>query len=327
MILFRRLSVFCLCVAGLSFLALQSDGQEKKTAVYGTIRLGSWNIEHLGDPKARRGPGEGFEQKPEDLLRYIRHARVDMLAMQEVNADSPGPEGFPMRYRTNSVIAKTLTELNKTPGNAWKHVLFPKMRAGDPGQWTGLAWNTKKVSSVGDIFQVPVSHARSKKGSNLWDRNVHAMMFTAGRDKTDFLVMVMHLKANTTGDFAEHREEEIKELLTHLPRLDKVFPKERDLVFLGDTNILAAKEPAVGAFEKAGFKDLNRADMDTHTSRGVQPFDRVFVPRDQPEFRKSEQKVLSDFQENERLSFFEFRKRFSDHYIVVTEIQIMDDDD
>jgi hypothetical protein len=37
--------------------------------------------------------------------------------------------------------------------------------------------------------------------------------------------------------------------------------------------------------------------------------------------------ALSDFQKDERLSFFEYRKRYSDHYIIVTEIRVMDDDD
>lgn len=323
---FRRLIVAGLCAAGLSVLTLTGGGQEKKPAVYGAVRLGSWNIEHLGDPQARRGSGEGFQQKPEDLARYIRHARLDVLAVQEVSADGPAPEGFPKQFRTNSVLAKTLADMSKA-GGAWKHVLFPKMRAGDTGQWTGLAWNERKLKPAGDIYQVPVSHARSKQGSNLWDRNVHAMMLSAGKDRTDFLVMVLHLKANTTANFAAHREEEIRDLLTRLPQIDKAFPKERDLVFLGDTNILEGKEPAVAAFEKAGFRDLNKPDMDTHTARGVQPFDRVFVPGNQPEFRTSKLEVLSEYQKDERLSFAEFRKRLSDHYIVVTEIQVMDDDD
>ena len=36
---------------------------------------------------------------------------------------------------------------------------------------------------------------------------------------------------------------------------------------------------------------------------------------------------LSDFQKKEDLSFFEYRRRYSDHYIVVAEMQVMDDDD
>jgi hypothetical protein len=216
--------------------------------------------------------------------------------------------------------------MNKQPGNAWKHVLFPKMRAGDPGQWTGVAWNASKLKPVGDIFQIPVSHMRSSKDSNLWDRNMHAMMFSAGEGKTDFLVMVMHLKANTSASYAAHREEEIKDLVDRLGQLEKPFPKERDYVFVGDTNMEEVKEPGSALLEKSGFRNLN-IGLDTHTARGEQAFDRIFVPKDQPEFKDSKMEALSDFQKKENLSFYEFRKRYSDHYIVVTEISIMDDDD
>jgi endonuclease/exonuclease/phosphatase family metal-dependent hydrolase len=324
----KRLPIAALalgCALAIFSLPLALAGQEKQAPA--VLRLGSWNLDRLGEPKARRGPGEGVEQKPADLAKYIRYARVDLLAVQEVTADSPAPEGFPTRYRTNSILTKTFEELNKTPGNGWKHILFPKMRAADTSQWTGIAWKSAKVRPVGNIFPVPVSHMRSAKDAPLWDRGVHAMMFSAGPGKTDFLVLVVHLKANTTGNFAEHRHEEVKELVAKLPRLAKEFPGEKDLVVLGDTNILAAAEPAVAELERAGFRDLNKADHDTHTAKGTQPFDRVFVPKDQPEFARSGFEVLSDFQKRERLSFADYRARFSDHYIVVTELRVMDDDD
>jgi endonuclease/exonuclease/phosphatase family metal-dependent hydrolase len=291
------------------------------------LRLGSWNIENLGSPKSRRGPGEGVLQDYRDLAKYIRSARVDLLALQEITPDGPAPEGFPRKYRTSSVLTRTFNELNKIPGNGWKHILFPKAKPADEHQWTGIAWKSAKVKVVGDIVQLPVSHRRSSKGSNLWDRNVHAIMFSAGPGKTDFVVMVVHLKANTTGNFAQHRQEELKELAAKLPTLARAFPGEKDLVILGDTNMLSGQEPGPRVLEQQGFKDLNKADLDTHTAKGVQPFDRVFVPRDQTEFARSSLEVLSDFMKRERLSFREFRTRFSDHYMIVTEIRVMADDD
>jgi hypothetical protein len=313
-------------LAGLLSLPPALTGQGKGAP--STLRLGSWNIEHLGDPGARRGPGTGVRQAPQDLAKYIRYARVDALAVQEIAADDPAPTGFPKKYRTNSILTRTFNELNRTPGNGWKHVLFPKARAADTSQWTGIAWKSAKLRAVGEPFQVPVSHARSARGSNLWDRNLHAVHFSAGPGKTDFLALVVHLKASTTGDFSAHRHEEMKELVARLPLLQKPFPGEKDLVILGDTNMEhGAKEPGVAALEKAGFRDLNRQDADTHTAKGIQPFDRIFVPGKQPEFTARSQEVLAEFQKKERLSFAEFRKRFSDHYIVVTEIRVLADDD
>src|SRR5262249_10257745 len=155
--------------------------------------------------------------KPADLAKYIRYARLDLLAIQEVTADGPAPDGFPARFRTNSILTKAFAELNQTPGNGWKHVLFPKTRSADTSQWTGVAWKSAKVRPVGDPFRVPVSHVRSSKDAPLWDRDLHALKFSAGPGKTDFLVMVVHLKANTTGNFAQHRYEEVKDLAAKLP--------------------------------------------------------------------------------------------------------------
>ena len=328
MTLGKRLLALALGVALTGLLSAAPDlrGQGKPTPAT-VLRLGSWNIENLGTPKSRRGPGEGVLQDPRDLAKYVRHARVDLLALQEITADGPAPAGFPRKYRTSSVLTQTFDELNKTPGNGWKHILFPKAKAADEHQWTGIAWKSAKVKVVGDIVQLPVSHARSSKGYNLWDRNVHAVMFSAGPGKTDFVVLVVHLKANTIGNFAQHRYEELKELAAKLPYLAKAFPGEKDLVILGDTNMLDGQEPGPKALAKEGFKDLNKGEVDTHTAKGVQPFDRVFVPRDQPEFARSGLEVLSEFMKRERLSFAEFRRRFSDHYLIVTEIRVMADDD
>jgi endonuclease/exonuclease/phosphatase family metal-dependent hydrolase len=315
-----------LALAGLFPVAPALRGQGKPAAQ--VLRLGSWNIENLGSPRSRRGPGEGRLQDYRDLAKYIRHARVDLLALQEITADGPAPLGFPRNFRTNSVLTRTFNELNKTRGNGWQHVLFPKMKPADEHQWTGIAWKSEKVKVVGKVVQLPVSHARSSKGSNLWDRNVHAIMFSAGKGLTDFVVIVVHLKANTTGNFAQHRAEELKELVAKLPHVTKAWPGEKDLVILGDTNMLDDdREPGLKALEKQGFKDLNKGKLDTHTAKGKQPFDRIFVPKDQPEFARSSQEVFEDFMKRERLSFYEFRARFSDHYIVVTEIRVVADDD
>src|SRR4029079_18346912 len=164
---------------------------------------------------------------------------------------------------------------------------FPKMRTADTTQWTGLAWKSAKVKPLGNIIQVPVSHARSGQDANRWDRNLHAMMFSAGPGKTDFVVLVIHLKANLTASFARHRGEEMEEFVKKFDDLHKAFPGEKDFIVLGDTNISSAEEPAVKTMEKAGFRDLNKMDHDTHTAKGLQPFDRIFIPRDQPEFVRS----------------------------------------
>jgi hypothetical protein len=152
-------------------------------------------------------------------------------------------------------------------------------------------------------------------------------MFCAGKGKTDFLVLPLHLKANTNASYARHRAEELDDLVRKLTDVDKFFRGEKDLIMLGDTNIQSAQEEAVAVLEDAGFKDLNKHDADTHSAKGIQPFARIFVPRAQPEFERARMEALVEFQKRERLSFFEYRQRYSDHYVVVTTLRVGDDDD
>lgn len=311
----------------LLFVLGYAADQAPAQAPPGVLRIGSWNIEHLGEPGARRGSGMGILQKPADLAHYIRSSKVDVLALQEITADAPAPPGFPRHFRTSSILKKVFAELDRTTGNDWQHVLFPKMRAADSSQWTGVAWKNARVKPVGSVFQVPLAHDKSTQGYNRWDRNLHALKFSAGPGKTDFVVLVVHLKANAQNVLAQHRAEEIADFVKALPALRKAFPDEGDWVLLGDTNITGADEPAVAALVQAGFRDLNKDDRDTHTAKGVQPFDRIFVPQKQPEFSRSTLEVLSAFQKLEKLSFADYRARYSDHYMIATTIQIMADDD
>lgn len=316
-----RISHHAMAMASLCLLGANAIGQT------GTIRIGSWNIEHLGDPGARRGSGTNVRQKPDDLARYIAHAGVDLLAVQEIKADGEAPKGLSRRLRTSRALTQTCEILSRKPGQQWQHALFPKMRSRDASQWTGVMWNQARLKQVGQVIQIPVSHARSSQRSNLWDRNVYAIKFSAGEKKTDFLILSVHLKANTRGSFARHREEEIKELVRRLPTVKRNYRGEEDLIILGDTNIQSSKERAVVLLQKEKLVNLNGSDLDTHTAKGSQPFDRIFVPSGQKEFSRSRLRVLSDYRRSQRLSFAAFRARYSDHYIITTELQVLADDD
>ncbi len=293
------------------------------------LRVGSWNIEHLGDPGSRRGTGTKQLQKASDLAKYIQFAKVDLLLLQEITADESAPNGFPRMYRTNRVLNETFGLLNRaSQGKAeWKHILFPKAISSDRSQWTGVAWNSSRLSALGAPFSIPVSHRRSSQDKQMWNRGAYAMKFRVGERLTDFVVIPLHLKANYSNKkYAKHRDEEISNLLAMRAQLAKRFPGEADFIVGGDTNILGKDEPAVARFAKQGFKDLNPS-ADTHTSRGSSPVDKLFVPTNQPEFRRSTVQVTRDFMQRERLSYGEFRRRFSDHWIIVMEVRIAVDDD
>jgi hypothetical protein len=69
-----------------------------------------------------------------------------------------------------------------------------------------------------------------------------------------------------------------------------------------------------------GFVDLNSADMGTN---GNAPFDRAFLTRNQPEFADSRMDV---FRLN-GVSTANFRRLFSDHFMIRFNIRFMNDDD
>jgi hypothetical protein len=107
----------------------------------------------------------------------------------------------------------------------------------------------------------------------------------------------------------------------------KSFYADKDIVLLGDTNVLGSDEEAVKIYTNAGFIDLNVQDMPT-TKEGDAAFDRIFVPVGQSEFSGGAERVFkSEYLNSHNLSANDFFVRFSDHFMVTTRISIKSDDD
>jgi len=326
MVLAAVLALGCL-LAPCGIAQRPTAGQEPSQEV---LTVGAWNIRLLGSPS------QTSPQEAKDLAKYIDFAKVDILALEEITPTGPAPDGFEAPFETSKILDDVFAQLNKMQGAKWRHILFPAFFV-DPKegkkQWVGVAWNENKVQPVKTPVKLMVSNELFQTGDvkeNLWKRNAHAMMFTAGKDKTDFVLIPVHMKSNKGGQFRAHREAEAKELVKHLPELNDAFPGEKDIVILGDTNFLKdddEKEAAREILIQAKFKDLNAADDTTHLGGGKAPFDRFFVPNDQPEFKQSSQKILREFLKQEGLTQKQFVQRFSDHLMIVTQIQIMKDDD
>jgi endonuclease/exonuclease/phosphatase family metal-dependent hydrolase len=152
-----------------------------------------------------------------------------------------------------------------------------------------------------------------------------AVKFSAGAGKTDFVLIVVHMKADFDGDFAKHREEEAKALAALLPDVRRVF-KDEDVLILGDTNMTDDNEAAEKTYERAGLKDLNTANAGTHWRGGGT--DKIFVPAAQPEFAASSFRVINhDRVLSRTMSPAAYKRRFSDHYMVSTTVRLQDDDD
>lgn len=281
------------------------------------LRIGSWNIEHLGSPAKRSGPAKNVKQRAEDLADYIAFSEVDVLGLIEIYGDSTGSSA-------NRILNAAFETLDKDRGAKWKYALFGKGRQ----QLIGVAWNTAKVSRVGSIQRIEFpsgSPTRGPQGNIIWHRHPHVVKFAAhGQQQTDFAVIVLHMKADYEGDFADHRKVEAELLSEVFPELrDRV---DRDLILIGDANAKGHAESSVQQFVRSGFKDLNRQDAKTHWQFGA--LDRALVPTDQPEFSDSKLVVLREqYWATQNLTQEDFKRKYSDHFLIWMTLKVLRDDD
>jgi endonuclease/exonuclease/phosphatase family metal-dependent hydrolase len=288
--------------------------QEATLEQHEPIRVGAWNIEWLGLPERRSGPAAGHLQSPQALAEYILAADVDILGLEEVRIDADDGSD------TNAQLTAAFELVEQQDGGRWQHRLFPTTYGRH--QCTGIAWDSTKVTPIGEPRVATGPNETSTQGKRLWSRPPRGWLFSAGEGFTDFVVVVIHMKSNYGGDFAQHRAQEARFLVTDLPEAFE----DPDVLIIGDANCSAHTEPAVTAITSAGFVDLNGDDIDTHWRYG--PLDRIFAPVGQPEFARQVFAVLSDsFFAAHDLSVTDFKVRYSDHFMVITEVDVLPDDD
>lgn len=300
------------------------------------FRIGAWNIEWLGYPDMRGKPGKDVAQTPSDLAAYIAEAKLDVLALEEIGVEK---NAAPF---TSVPLDKAFAVLKSTHGQTWQYLLFPK--ADYPkdtedfitrGQHTGIAWRSDRVKMVGEVFSVPVGK-NEIYGNKFWERRANAVKLSFGEGKTDAVFVPVHLKSNRNDATAsdplftqKQRIAEAKAFVTQLSSLKENF-KDEDIVLLGDTNFLAPEDETPKILTEAGFTDLNAADHGTTAAWGAgyssAPFDRIFVPSKQPEFKRSVQKIHSTTNGTDD-EIKDFKKRHSDHYLVSCVIEVGNDDD
>lgn len=272
------------------------------------VKIGSWNIQNLGD--------RTLGQFPAALAEHVLMADADVLALQEI-WDNDGDDA----RRTNTKLDETFARVNQHPGQDWTYLLFPKRDVSDSMQHTGVAWNRNRLEQVGEPWRIDVAYANSET----WKRTPYAIKFRVREGSSDFVLMPLHLKSNRpvegVPDPETLRALEATALAERLEEVRRHF-SEQDLILLGDFNALKADEPALQAFTSQGFTDLNSEDAITYsTQRYRSPFDRILVPAGESEFRYSEQYILAPARSGKHFS------RYSDHFLVLTAMRVLADDD
>jgi len=307
-----------LVVVALSAFLLLTEGGYSEVLSRDII-LGAWNIQWLGMPWKRSGISKNVPQKAEDIAEYIKASGVRILALEEICDD----DGVPAKT-TNKTLDTVVEILNEGTGANWRYVLFPKRIPEDEEQHTGVMWNAKTVTAAGEPYRIAMNVPPEEPEKPFyWDRWPHAMKFSAGKGKTDLVIVPVHMKSNHGGKqkAKKQRAKEAEHLTEALDTVRNHF-SDSDIVIIGDTNVLESAEDAVSTYMKAGFKDLNNGDEPT-MAMGDAPFDRAFVPENQPELRQRKVQVFRPVW----LSPGQFRKHLSDHYMVTIKVRIEPDDD
>lgn len=298
----RQFALICCALLTLATTNLATYAQD-------SIRVGSWNIEHLGQ--------RAFGQSAAAIADYVRIGNVDVLALQEIY-DTDGA-GAPYR---NKRLDDVISLLKTQTGQSWEYELFPKRQLDSTRQLVGVLWNSKRVQADGSSYKIPVDH----ENNTLWNRHPYAKKFRAGAQKTDFVVIPLHMKSNVSdpGDAltpVERRTKEAKSLAAAMNEVRSHF-KDEDIIILGDTNCLRSDEQALMVLTGLDFKDLNALDAHTYVAGAAgAPFDHILIPDGQPEFKYSRQYQLIPSDATRH------RGSLSDHVMIVTTLQVQPDDD
>lgn len=273
-----------------------------------TLTIGAWNMEWLGNTNRRSD-----QPDPRVVANYIHNSHAQVLGLEEICETQPGT--------LKNIILDQTVALLSTNGAHWQYRMFDSHT--ERGQNTGVMWNADVVSAS-DSFEIPVDHAESSMNLKKWDRAPYATQFSTGKDKTDFVLIPVHMKSNIGGGTTiPHRNEEAQTLITALPKIEQHFhgnkDLERDIIIIGDFNTMKHSEACIVSYEAAGFIDLNPQDVLTEKSRRYPPapFDRVLVAASQPEFQSHKFAMIEDG----------FVEGLSDHHLVTSEITILRDDD
>lgn len=178
-----------------------------------TLRLGTWNLEHLGYRQPPRKEADYAK-----MADVIRRTKVDVLAVQEIG----GPE--PLGKLCHAIGPGYSFVLGTTGGFR-----------GNPGRISvGFVWNQRRVEFVQaeELLDLP----RKVDGLPIFHRVPVAAVFRRRGGGLDFRAIVVHLKASRGSTNEAKRSAEVSMLANYLRELRQDENEDRDVVVLGDFN-------------------------------------------------------------------------------------------
>ena len=204
--------------------ATPTPSRTAKPAAAAKIRLGTWNIEHLGSRTMfQNRPDAPPDRTPaqwEQVAAFIAQMQVDVLAVQEI-------------FNPAS-LQRLLTHL----GDDYRFVLGTTGVYGETRISVGFLWNHTRVQLLhcGEMSDFP-----SKVGDlSVYHRKpVNAafrVILPDGSKGLDFRAITVHMKASRGTKNENKRSAEARILVDYIHKLAQDSGEDQDIVVLGDFN-------------------------------------------------------------------------------------------
>lgn len=304
-----------------------------------TIKVTTWNIEHLGTDGRGFGGGYGGGVLPlrtdaqlVDIGIFIRDTlKSDLIALQEIG----------LTYEEDGVSKSAeLDKIVDEMGDNWKYYLPPKHdNHHDGSMYVGFLWNSTRVRALttGPLYVPNLEMA----GKALFDRTPVIGYFEAlkdGESKNDFLLINVHLASG------QHNDENHLIAMTLIQyRLNNALKefqiKESDRIILGDFNDNPYAKSSTGSLIHTNalylhmeFKTFNDfVTSDFHSTRMDQNLksiiDHILINKSARRHVRQSSKAEIWLPANGPLSFAQWRRTYSDHFPISIDIKVSADDD
>jgi endonuclease/exonuclease/phosphatase family metal-dependent hydrolase len=280
------------------------------------LRIGTWNLEHLGQHDNAR-TDDDFRK----IAAFILDLDVAVLAVQEV----AGPE--PLARLVGELNARAAPLAGAPSAATAPPFQFVLGTTGGFGDGTGrisvgFLWDDRRVElcQAEELLQLP----RERDGLPIFHRVPVAAVFRARAGGTggglDFRAITVHLKASrgTTND--AKRKAEVQSLLAYIGELHAKQGEDRDILVLGDFNH-GYGSPAHAAFTANGLVRYLRTDGDPPTIvHFAEPIDHLAITEDGldlevvPASRRVHDELLRELGQEA------WRATYSDHLPVTVDL-------
>ncbi|MCH7499017.1 MAG: hypothetical protein IH886_03270 [Nitrospinae bacterium] len=305
-----------------------------------TLKITTWNIEHLGTDGRGFGGGFGAGTLPrrtdpqlQEIGRFIKDGlQADILALQEIGIT---------RIDNGVSRSEQLDKIVAALGTNWSYYLPPvsSIPPQTENMFNAILWNTQRVNRL-NIFPMDAPDIELADKPLFKRKPIFAYfeVINNGSGTNDFLLINVHLASG------QHNDENHLIAMTVLEhgirrQLGANSIKESDRIILGDfnDNPYATTGSGKQKFTKAlysymdfkGYKDLVTSDF--HSTRVdnnlTSVIDHILVSKSAKRHLEQDKAEIHLPSGTDNSRFVNWRRNFSDHFPISIKIKIENSDD